>query len=219
MSETEKGIVETLSAIDVSEYVKEKNGNKYLPWARCWSIVKSYYPQSDYFDEVQEINLGDRVVPRPWFDDGKTAWVRTTVVIKSDTEEIQHTESYPILDLRNKSMAADSITTADFNKSEKRSLTKAVAVATGLGLHLFYGEDYNEDVTKTMELLEKVDALAKKKAALSDKAKKQVADLCKEAEKKAFPDIPDDEISGNYKNIEDADILTSLERKLMAVRK
>lgn len=219
MSETEKGIVETLSAIDVSEYVKEKNGNKYLPWARCWSIVKSYYPQSDYFDEVQEINLEDRVVPRPWFDDGKTAWVRTTVVIKSDTEEIKHTESYPILDLRNKSMAADSITTADFNKSEKRSLTKAVAVATGLGLHLFYGEDYNEDVTKTMELLEKVDALAKKKAALSDKAKKQVADLCKEAEKKAFPNIPDDEITGNYKNIDDVDILSSLERKLMAVRK
>lgn len=219
MSETEKGIVETLSAIDVSEYVKEKNGNKYLPWARCWSIVKSYYPRSDYFDETQAICLDDRTIPRPWFDDGKTAWVRTTVVIKSDTEEIQHTESYPILDPRNKSMVADSITSADFNKSEKRGLTKAVAVATGLGLHLFYGEDYNEDVTKTMELLEKVDALAKKKAALSEKAKKQVGDLCKEAEKKAFPDLPDDEIAGNYKNIEDADILASLERKLMAVRK
>lgn len=219
MSESVKGIVETLSAIDVSEYVKEKNGNKYLPWARCWSIVKSYYPQSDYFDEVQEIAKEDTYVPRPWFSDGNTAWVRTTVVIKSDTEEIRHTETYPILDLRNKAMPADSITSADFNKSEKRGLTKAVAVATGLGLHLFYGEDYNEDVAKAMELLDKVDSLAKKKAALSDKAKKQVADLCKEAEKKAFPDIPDDEISGNYKNIEDVDILSSLERKLMAVRK
>ena len=67
MSETEKGIVETLSAIDVSEYVKEKNGNKYLPWARCWSIVKSYYPQSDYFDEAED---GDVIKNRFNYNDG-----------------------------------------------------------------------------------------------------------------------------------------------------
>ena len=74
-------------------------------------------------------------------------------------------------------------------------------------------------MSRANELRDKVAELAKKKAGLSDKAKEKVAEFCKAAEKKAFPDLPDDEITGNYNNIEDADILESLERQLMSVRK
>ena len=211
MAET-KSIFETLNGIDVSEKTKQKKDLTYLPWAAAWAEVKKVYPDADYNIYPQIMDAFGNT--RPWHDDGKTGWVEVGAVINGN-EKIM---TLAIMDFKNQSIPADKITSTDANKSLMRCLVKAFALH-GLGLYIYLGEDLPEDVSKANELRERVADLAKKKASLSDKAKEKVAELCKAAEKKAFPELPDDEITGNYNNIEDSEILASLERQLMAVRK
>jgi hypothetical protein len=208
----EKSVFSTLNAIDVSDKVKQKQNLSYLSWASCWAEVKKVYPNADY--NVYPQIMDDFGNTRFWHDDGKTGWVEVGAIVNGTEHKMQ----LAIMDLRNNSIPAEKITSTDANKALMRCLVKAFALH-GLGLYIYIGEDLPEDVSRANELRDKVAELAKKKAGLSDKAKEKVAEFCKAAEKKAFPDLPDDEITGNYNNIEDADILESLERQLMSVRK
>lgn len=211
MSET-KSVFETLYAVNVSDKIKQKQSLSYLPWASAWAEVKKRYPKASF--TVFEQTIDEYGTTRFWFDDGRTGWVKVGVTIEDKTETI----TLPIMDLRNKPIPADQITSMDANKAQMRCLVKACALH-GLGQSLYIGEDLPEDVLKTQEQIEKIDSIAKKKAAISEKAKAQVADFCKAAEKAAFPDMDESLITGNYKNIEDADILTTLEKQLMTIRK
>lgn len=60
------------------------------------------------------------------------------------------------------------------------------------------------------------DIVAKK--CTTEKGRAKVGELCKEAEKKAFPVISDEDIRGDYTKIEDLEILQTLKTQLMAVR-
>lgn len=212
MAENEKSVFDTLNAVDVSTKIKAKNGLSYLSWASAWAEVKKKYPDATYKVYPQIIDDGGNT--RYWHDDGKTGWVEVGVTING--QEI--VEELAIMDFKNKSISADQITSVDANKSMKRCLVKACALH-GLGLYIYEGEDLPEEASRTIELKEKINELVTKKVALSDKAKNKVAELCKAAEKKANPTLDDDLITGNYKNIEDVDVLTDLEKQLMAVRK
>lgn len=229
-------IYETLSNIDITQYIKEKNGNKYLPWASCWNLVLKHYPHSTYKVNGQQIsaqsledgditgekNLNKTSYTRPWFVDN-TGWVEVEVTVIDDgfesTETVSHTEVYPIIDLRNKSIPGEQITSADANKSIKRALVKAVASCTGLGLFLFYGEDLPDEMAKVLELQATIQEIAKKKSGLSDSAKEKTIEICKKAEKEANPDWEDELITGKVTNIEDVDILKDLHKQLLKIRK
>lgn len=213
MAETKKkSVFEILSRLDVSKYVKEKNGLSYLPWAKAWEIIKEYFPDATYkvYPQIMD-ELGNT---RFWHDDGKSGWVTVGVTIDGD-EQI---ENLAIMDYRNQAISADKITSVDANKSKQRCLVKACAYH-GLASHLYYGEDLAESVTRVEELKELVADVVAKKVKLSDKAKAKVAELCKKSEKEANPDLDDELISGNYKNIDDVDILEKLYNNILAVRK
>lgn len=207
-----KSVFDILNAVDVSTKIKTKNGLSYLSWASAWAEVKKKYPDATYKIYPQIIDDGGNT--RYWHDDGRTGWVEVGVTVNG--QEI--IETLAIMDFKNKSIPADQITSVDANKSLKRCLVKACALH-GLGLYIYEGEDLPEETSKTIELKEKIKELAAKKVALSDKAKAKVAELCKAAEKQANPNLDDDLITGNYNNIEDVDILTNLEKQLLAVRK
>ena len=119
------------------------------------------------------------------------------------------------MDFKNAAIPSDKITSVDANKAMKRCLVKAIAMH-GLGLHIYEGEDLPENVVKMNELLEKVSALAKKKVLINES---KTLELCKEAEKKARPDIDEELIRGDINNIGDADILEDLYMRLLAVKK
>ena len=87
--------------------------------------------------------MDDKNNTRPWFDDGRTGWVKTGVTING----MELVEELPIMDFRNKSIPADAITSTDANKSIQRSLTKACA-RHGLGLYIYEGEDLPEEEKK-----------------------------------------------------------------------
>ena len=162
MSEATKSIFQTLYDADVTEKVKKKNGLSYISWAAAWAEVKKRYPDASYHvytcqpDPYEEtttefkdgVPVMSRTVkrtpqPRPWFDDGRTAWVEVGVTI--DGKEAK--ETYAIMDMKNKSIMAKNVTSTDANKAKMRALAKACS-QHGLALFLYEGEDMPEGVKK-----------------------------------------------------------------------
>jgi hypothetical protein len=130
MSEQKKSVFEVLAAINCNEHTEKKNGLTYLSWAWAWTECKKRFPLAYY--TIYENEQG-----RPYFDDGRTAWVKTGVTI----EGLEHIEYLPILDQSaHKSLQVSAITSWDMNKAIQRSLTKALA-RHGLGLYIYAGED------------------------------------------------------------------------------
>ena len=212
MAETKNNVFNTLYKIDVSEKIKEKNGLSYLSWASAWAEVKKLFPDATYkiYPQIMD-ELGNK---RFWHTDGKSGWVEVGVTING----VEQVEVLAIMNLKNQAIPADSITSTEANKAKQRCLVKACAMH-GLALHIYEGEDIPESVARTEELKELVADVVAKKVKLSDKAKAKVAELCKKAEKEANPDLDDELISGNYKNIDDVDVLEKLYNNILAVRK
>lgn len=143
MKEENKNYFEVLNGINVQDKVEKKNGLSYLSWAFAWGEVKKIHPTANYVIYERETEYG----PVNYFTDGRTAWVKTGVIIN----DIEHIEELPVMDFKNKSILLDNITSFDVNKTIQRSLTKAVA-RHGLGLYIYAGEDMPEGETEVKVL-------------------------------------------------------------------
>ena len=128
---TENYFVE-LNKINVNGKTEKKNGLTYLSWAWAWGEVKKLHPDAIY--TIYENTNGWN-----YHTDGRTCWVKTGVTVNG----IEHIEYLPVMDHRNRSIPAESVTSFDVNKTIQRSLTKAVA-RHGLGLYVYAGEDLPE---------------------------------------------------------------------------
>lgn len=126
-----------LNGVDCSGHVEKKNGMSYLPWAWAWAELKKRYPDSYY--TIYEGDGG-----RLYHTDGRTCWVKTGVTLVDGDKKLEHIEYLPVMDVRNRSIPADAVTSTDANKAVQRSLTKACA-RHGLGLYVYAGEDLPED--------------------------------------------------------------------------
>lgn len=135
----------------------------YISWAAAWAEIKKRYPDATYhvytcepepyqetFTEYNKdgIPVSSRTVkrkpqPRPWFDDGKSAWVEVGVTING----LEAKETYAIMDFKNAALPAEKVTSTDANKAKMRALAKACA-QHGLGLFIYEGEDMPEGVKK-----------------------------------------------------------------------
>jgi hypothetical protein len=125
----EQNYFQRLNSINVADKVEKKNGLTYLSWAWAWQELKKIHPTATY-------TIYENASGWNYHTDGRTAWVKTGVTV----EGIEHIEYLPIMDLRNKSMTVEQLTSTDVNKSIQRSLTKAVA-RHGIGLYVYAGED------------------------------------------------------------------------------
>ena len=203
-----------LSAVNVNDYVRQKNGLNYLSWMWAWQELKKRYPLS--YATVHETEDGMLVWKDP---NGCHVKTSVTIVWEEGGELKEHTvtEYLPCMDFKNKAVPYDAVDSMQVNKTIQRSLTKCIA-RLGLGSYLYVNEDLPEEDAKLTAILERVDAIAKKKAAISEDAKKKVKELCIEAEKKANPEIDSNLISGNYKNIEDYNILKDLLKQISYVK-
>ena len=199
--------------VDFSSKVEQKNGLTYAPWTDVWAEVKKKHPEATYHIYEQELSVkrlvdNEEIITtygRPWFDDGKTGWVKTGVTING----VEHVEDLPILDFKNKAIAANNITSADANKAIQRSITKACA-RHGCGLHVYQKDEHSEEVAELSKIRVEIMDLMKKKAGLSEDAKTKVEKLCKEA---------DTDANGDPRLMEDLETLKKLKKSLMAVRK
>ena len=125
-------VFEVLNGINVNEHTEKKGNLTYLSWAWAWQQVKKNYPSAYY--TIYENRDGMN-----YHTDGRTCWVKTGVTI----EGLEHIEYLPVMDNRNRSIDAKSVTSFDVNKAIQRSLTKAAA-RHGLGLYIYAGEDLPE---------------------------------------------------------------------------
>jgi hypothetical protein len=126
-------VFETLNAVNVNGHTEKKNGLTYLSWAWAWGELLKRYPDSTYtvYENAQGWN---------YHTDGKTCWVKTGVTVEGK----EYIEFLPVMDLKNRSIPAEAVTSFDVNKAIQRSLTKAVA-RHGLGLYIYAGEDLPEE--------------------------------------------------------------------------
>lgn len=197
-STTPNSVFKTLYAVDMKDKTKEKNGLSYISWAGEWARLKTHYPDAAY--TIYENENG-----RPWFDDTRSGWVKTGVTINGQ----EHIEYLPIMDLRNKPIPAENITSTDANKAIQRSITKACA-RHGLGLFIYEGMEDTEENLLLNSLRQECMSVMNKKCVLSDTAKEKVKELCQ---------VADPEANGDPRLITDVNVLADLLRKLRAVRK
>lgn len=165
--EKKKSVFETLSAVDVSKHVeviKMKKGPalSYVSWSWAWIFVKSIYPDTPtpkftkykemalttvqepykvkygnqeytkYRTVVKHAELIDREVP--YLTTMTGTMVECTITIEGEP----YTESLYVMD--NNNNAVINPTMKEINKTQKRCLVKALALA-GLGLSVYAGED------------------------------------------------------------------------------
>ncbi len=171
-----KTVFQTLSEVDISSVIKEKNNMKYLPWNEAWAIVKTLYPSMSYWiTKTREGQL--------YWTDGKTAYVETNVRINDETI----TQTLAVMDYKNSAISLEKLTYTDINKSIQRCLTKNLAMF-GLGLSLWSGEEYSEPARRKKE---QEDAAAAEEQAKLLAIRKRVVELCKE---KIAAGIPNDKL-------------------------
>lgn len=192
----EKNYFQELYDIDLSHKADEKNGLTYLPWSAVWAEVKKIHPDAEY--RIYENENG-----RPWFDDGRTAWVKTGVIICG----IEHIEYLPIMNHRNQSIPADNVNSTDANKSIQRSITKACG-RHGIGLFVYEGEDLPESVAELNKANEANMKLATEIAKRSETKKQQVGLLVEKYEP-----------TRNPKKIEDIETAKELYVELIKLKK
>lgn len=154
---------ETLRSVNLKEKLKEKVGLKYLSWAHAWETIKSMYPdvvRTIYkrpvkTEKTTTITLSDGTVETtkttyendvPYFTDGKTCFVRVGVTIGG----VEYIEEYPVMDLKNKAVRLEGITSVDVNKAIQRAFVKACAWH-GLGIYVYAGEDLPESERVTID--------------------------------------------------------------------
>lgn len=123
----------TLNSINVNDKTEKKNGLTYLSWAWAWGELKKRHPDATYTIYENKDGL-------LYHTDGKSCWVKTGVTVNG----LEHIEYLPVMDYKNRSISAETVTSTDVNKAVQRSLTKAVA-RHGLGLYIYAGEDLPDD--------------------------------------------------------------------------
>lgn len=209
----EKNFFQTLYDVDVRDRMYQKQGLQYIPWATAWSEVAKVYPNATY----EIVKFGEKQLPYTESDLG--IMVFTKVTIEGITREM----CLPVMDSSNKAMKTveysyktksgektiGAATMFDINKTIMRCLAKNLAMF-GLGLHLWTKEEAPESVIENEKLIKECMELIKKKSALSDEAKSKVATVCKEADPNA---------NGDPRLMEDAEVLKTLKKSLMAIRK
>lgn len=145
---------EALSALNLNEFVEKRNDLTYLPWSDCFDVLRSVYPSATY--KVIKNSEG-----LPYFTDPNTGiMIFTEITIDGITSEC----FLPVMDYKNQAMKlapytyqvwdsnkkayvdkhVESATMFDINKTIWRCLVKNVAIATGIGLYIFKGEDVPE---------------------------------------------------------------------------
>ena len=123
-----KSVFETLSAIDVKQFVKNiGNGQNFIPWSICVREVSKVYP-----DFTWEFTNFDGL---PYLPTPTGFYVECAVTISGLTRK----QMRPVYTFGNKANLEPHA--GDIDKAQQRALAKAIALH-GFGLELWAGEDY-----------------------------------------------------------------------------
>jgi len=128
-------IFATMSQIDTRKIVEKKNGFTYLSWAHALRLLKQHVPDAAVTKHIFK-QADDTYLPY-MVDAQGYAYVQVTITLGKD--EPATTEIMPILNHANRPIQKPN--SFEVNASIQRCMAKAISMATGLGLHLYSGED------------------------------------------------------------------------------
>lgn len=117
---------DVLASVNVEDYVRGKNGFRYLSWANAVNELLKRFPTA-----IWEHREWDGI---PYLSTGAGCFVEVSVIIGDITRKQLH----PILDFRNKPVLKPDA--FQVNSSIQRALAKAISLH-GLGLYIYQGED------------------------------------------------------------------------------
>jgi hypothetical protein len=120
-----------MSQIDVSAHVEKKGKFSYLSWPFAVAEFRKNCPSGVW--AVTKCN-GSPVMTTP-----QGNFVEVAVTPDSAQPELTFTQIHPILDSNNKPIQSPN--SFQVNTSIQRCIVKAIAIATGIGLYIYAGED------------------------------------------------------------------------------
>ena len=146
---------DALYEMNLGDKIEKKDNLSYLTWSEAWKAFKEIYPSATF----RVICNSDTKLP--YFVDPQIGiMVFTEITIDGITSEC----FLPVMDYKNQAMKlapytyqvwdsnkkayvdknVEAATMFDINKTIWRCLVKNVAIATGIGLYIFKGEDVPE---------------------------------------------------------------------------
>lgn len=142
-----KGIWDTLSAIDCTDHIEEKNGLSYLSWAWAWGMLMKYFPTAQY--EFGEHEMHNDL----------TVTVHCTITIGG----VKRSMWLPVMDYKNR--AIQDPNAREISDTKMRCLVKCIAMF-GLGHYIYAGEDVPDSAaSEKAEKQGKAEKPAKEKKA------------------------------------------------------
>jgi len=131
---THKEIWETLSKINVNQYVEDKYGLTFLPWVYSWHLLQEHFPEAQYDFDPNEIHADGSVT------------VHCTVSIASCCRSMH----LPVMDNKMKSLIQPS--SRDISDAKQRCLVKCIGMH-GLGIYLWtgHGSPLSETTAKSVD--------------------------------------------------------------------
>lgn len=174
-TEEKVSIFEQLVNVNINDHVEKKTAGgtelSYLSWAWAWKEAKTRCPDIEYEIVRQPDGL-------PYVYDPNTGYM---VFTRVQVEGIVYPMWLPVMDSNNRAMKMEpyevtfksgksiyvqAATMMDINKAIMRCLVKNIAVATGIGLYIYAGEDLPEEVIE-----EKVEKKTQKKTQKKEESK------------------------------------------------
>jgi len=174
-----------LEKTNVTDRVEKKGRFNYLSWPFAVSEFRKACPNGKWtivrFDHLpyQKTDMGAFVSVIVWPDVGE--------------EKIYFEQVHPVLNNQNKPIADPN--PFDINTSIQRCLVKAIAIATGIGLYIYAGEDLPPSEVETNEYVDGDNLVAMK--AIVDEVVDDLPAFLRVAEAQSMETIP----RRNYKKL------------------
>ena len=128
-------IWETMSQIDTRKIVEKKKNFTYLSWSHAMRLLKDHVPDAMVTKHI--FKQPDGTFLPYMIDPSGFAYVQVTVTLGKDVAGA--TEIMPVLNHANTPVQKPN--SFEVNTSLQRCMAKAISMATGLGIHLYSGED------------------------------------------------------------------------------
>lgn len=196
-----------LEKTDVTNRIEKKGQFSYLSWPYAVSEFRRQCPDGYW-------RVGRSEDGAPYFTSSAGHFVEVTIHTGPDCPGF--TQIHPVLNHKNRPIEQPNA--FDINTSIQRCLVKAISIATGIGLHIYAGEDLPPDENgrspknaKAQQTLTKKQPSAKPDQAFLS-AMKSLAVSNRDAYSKALgsegyesaKDVPEDKQSQVYKVVEKA---------------
>ncbi len=128
-------IWQTMSQIDTRKIVEKKKNFTYLSWSHAMRLLKDHVPDAMVTKHI--FKQPDGTFLPYMIDPSGYAYVQVTVTLGKDLAGA--TDIMPVLNHANNPVQKPN--SFEVNTSLQRCMAKAISMATGLGIHLYSGED------------------------------------------------------------------------------